>query len=127
MDTQLQYLIEEARRTMRTAAGQPLSPEDIEQVRREAEVKKLEDFVVATLGFRILLPLKATWSWTDKGAAARFKVNDRVFQLRRDGGGKQYSLFAMLESGERELIRLSASDPLFASRILVAMGDSSHV
>jgi len=67
-------------------------------------------------------PLKAKAVWTEKGAVGRFTADNHIFHLRRNSDS--YTLFAVQETGERELVRLNQADPQFTNRILVAIGDS---
>ena len=69
-----------------------------------------------------MLPLKFNVIWSEKGATGQMKVDDYTFNLHKDR--ESYRLFLIEEHGERELSQLDGSDPNFANRVLVAIGDT---
>jgi hypothetical protein len=125
MKTELEELIREARRKLRLASDIPLSAEERLEEHRTAEVDSMMKFLVDHIGFRLMFALKAQAVWTDKGAAAELTGNNQIFHLRKHGSQNEYGLFAVGKHGEREVAKLEGSDPLFESRILVAIGDTS--
>jgi hypothetical protein len=70
---------------------------------------------------KVINVLKATVIWTLKGAALEMRTDDHVFHLRQDKDA--YALFAIEDQAERELLRIDGKDPIFANRVLVAIGD----
>jgi len=122
MEPELHELITQARRELRRTAGLPLSPEEQAEERRVAEMDELNRFLFDTLRLRLMFPLKAKVIWSGSGAAGQLTVDGATFHLRKD---KIWCwLFGVEEDKERELIRIESSDPHFANRLLVAIGDS---
>jgi hypothetical protein len=121
MNEDLQKLITEARRELRRASGISLSPEENEEERRKAEIEEFDRFAYRTFGYRLMLPLKFHVVWNEKGAIGQMSVNGHIFNLRKHG--ENYHLLLIGEHGERELSQLEGSDPNFANRVLVAIGD----
>ena len=123
MDADLRELIRDAKRELRKSSGLPLTAEEQAEERRITEMQELENFLFDKLRVRLLLPLKGKFLWTEKGAAAQFMVGDAVFYLRRDRN--LYRLYVVENGEERELAQLDSSDPQFANRFLVAIGEAS--
>jgi len=122
MNEELQKLVGEARRELRRASGTPLTPEESDEERRTAEIEEFDRFAYRTFGYRRMLPLKFNVIWSEKGATGQMKVDDYTFNLHKDR--ESYRLFLIEEHGERELSQLDGSDPNFANRVLVAIGDT---
>jgi hypothetical protein len=122
MSPELRELIQEARRGLRKASGLPMSPEDLAEERRKAEIDELEKFIYTTFRPRLMLPLKAKVVWSGSDAAAQLTVDSATFHLRKNKN--DYALLAIEENGQRELTRIEGSDPQFANRVLVAIGDA---
>jgi hypothetical protein len=121
MNEELQKLIVEAKRELRRASGIPLTPEENDDERRTAEIEEFNRFAYRTFGYCRMLPLKFLVIWDEKNAIGQMSVDDRTFNLRRDG--EKFSLFLVQPHGERELSRLESADPNFANRVLTAIGD----
>ncbi len=123
MKDELVELIQDARRTLRLASGIPLNPKEQAEDRRLKETKEMEMFVYEAFRFKVIYALKATVIWTSKGAALEMRADEQVFYLRKDKDA--YALFAIDDQGrlERELLRIEGKDAIFASRVLVAIGD----
>jgi len=121
MNAAVQKLIDEARREVRRASGLPLNSDELNEERRKTEMDELTKFVVKSLDYRLMFPLEVKFIWTDRGATAQMRVDDQLFHLCRLEN--RYGVFAIDGHGERQLVMLEPSDPLFASRVLVALGD----
>ena len=123
MKRDIQDLIREARKELRLAAGLLLSPEEIAEEIRNKEIEEMEKFILSAFGLKYLFPLGATVLWTDRGVAAELNADSRTFHLRKGLDSGRYILFFIQPSGESELLNLEAEDPLFACRVMVAIGD----
>jgi hypothetical protein len=123
VNLELLELMESARRRVRKASGTPLSSEEITAEQSRLAVEAMHAAMVETLGYKLMLLLKAESLWTENGAAMRFRADEQYFLFRKSQQGDQYILFLVHEEDERELLRVDASDPLFTDRILVAIGD----
>jgi hypothetical protein len=123
MKPELRALIEQARRELRRTSGLSLSPEEQAEERRLTEIDELEKFLYNTFRPRLMFPLKAKVVWSQGGAAGQLTVDGATFHLRKEDENC-YGLFVIEEQEERELIKTESSDPQFANRVLVAIGDS---
>jgi hypothetical protein len=121
MKDDLRELIQDARRAVRLASGVPLNPDEQAEERRLKETKEMNLFAYETFGFKLMDALKSTIIWTAKGATVEMRADEHVFHLRKDKGA--YALFAIEDQAERELLRIDGKDPIFANRVLVAIGD----
>jgi YesN/AraC family two-component response regulator len=115
--------IQSARQRVRKASAIPLSREETTAEQRRLAVEAMHAAMVETLGYKLMLQLKAESLWTENGAAMRFRVDEQYFLLRKSQQVDQYILFLMREEDEQELLRVDASDPLFTDRILMSIGD----
>lgn len=122
MNDKLPEIIREARRALRRASGVPPTPNEQFEERRKAELEAMEMFVYDKFRIQVGLALGASVVWTEDGVAAKFSVNEKTFFLRKDK--KDYRLTASETLGERDLLQLSATDPQFCNRVLVAIGDA---
>jgi hypothetical protein len=122
MNEDLKKLIQEANRELRQASGIPLTQEENDEVYRTAEIGEFDRFAYRTFGYRRMLPLKFNVVWDEKSAIGQMSVDDRTFNLRREG--EDFRLFLVELQRERELLQLESSDQNFASRVLVAIGDT---
>ena len=120
---ELNELIAKARIDLRKQAGL-LSTEEQEQERRKAEIEALEMEVLPKLGVRAHLELLASAEWTSHGAAIILKAAGETFHLRK-ADSNTYQLQHIDGHQEAEIARVKASDPHFASRVLVAIGDAT--
>jgi hypothetical protein len=84
----------------------------------------LNKVILYRIVIRLLFPLEGEVIWTEKGPAAILKAESCIFHLRKEGDSDSYLLFIIEGNGEREIARIEASDPYFASRVLVAIGDA---
>jgi hypothetical protein len=121
MNDKLPEIIREARRALRRASGIPPTPDEQFEERRKAELETMERFVYDKFSIQAGFALGASVFWTEDGVAAKFFVHEKTFFLRKDKN--EYRLTASETFGERELLRLSATDPQFCNRVLVAIGD----
>jgi hypothetical protein len=124
--------IELARRELKKVSGTPLTPEELEQQRREEAVATLEDFAYRLgMDCRMALYTQAVWV---RGAAIEIRVSSSVqertpetnFYLR-PCGADEFQLFKEVPNGEpSELLLATAQrkDPQFANRVLVVIGDA---
>jgi hypothetical protein len=122
MNDKLSELIREARRELRRSSGIPPTPDEQLEERRKAELETMEMFVYEKIGVNGLFELSASTVWTEDGAVAQFTVNEKTFFLRKDK--EDYRLTASETLGERELLRLNATDPQFGNIVLAAIGDT---
>ena len=118
MTVELPDLIKEARRELRRASGIPFTSEEQAEERRRTEIEQMMKLLVESLGYRIMLPLRLEVIWTDKGATAQMTVDAHRFHLYKDR-----DCFCLCD-GEREIVTIKDQDPHFASRVLVAIGDT---
>jgi hypothetical protein len=121
MKDDLRELIQDARRAVRLASGTPLSPDEQAEEHRLKETADMNLFVYEAFRFKVMNALKATVIWTPSGAALEMQADEHLFHLRKDNG--TYALLAIEHRGERELLRIDGKDPIFANRVLVAIGD----
>jgi hypothetical protein len=121
MEEDLKDLIKESRRKLGWASGVPQTAEEQKDVRRKAEIEKLELFLSKVLGFRISLALPFKVIWTDHGATAQMTLDGHRFHLFKDHD--EFYFLSDLAEEERELLRMRGSDPNFADRVLVAIDD----
>ena len=124
MKSELQELIRNARKELRKASGLPLTSEEQNENLRNTAVAELEKFTLSHLGVQVLIELRGKVIWTKKGPAAILKAENHIFHLRKEGDGDSYALFIIEGEVEREIARIEARDPCFASRILVAIGEA---
>lgn len=122
MSQNIRELIREARSEMRRASGLPLTAEEQSEESRRTLMNEMNKFIVESLGFRLMFPLKSDVIWTNKGAAAQLTVEGRIFHIRKDGD--QYGLFSIEEHQEQEIVKMEGSDPQFANRVLIAIGET---
>jgi hypothetical protein len=120
--SEIRELIQEAKREIRRASGVPLTEEDQIEERRLNEMKEMNQFIFDVFRIRLMGPLKAIVIWTGTEAATELTVERKVFHIRKKKNC--YALFAIEEHGDRLLVEIEASDPLFASRVLVHIGES---
>lgn len=121
MEGRLLDLIQEARVEVRRVSRVTLTSAERAEQNRAAQMRAMDDFAYETFRPHLLLPLKSEVVWTGSEAATQFKVDGRVFQLRKAGDG--YRLVLIGEPNDCELLRLDKSDAQFANRVLVAIGD----
>ena len=122
MNEELKRLIQEAKRELRQASGIPLTQEENDEERRTAEIGEFDRFAYRAFGYRRMLPLKFNVIWDGMRAIGQMRVDDRTFNLRRER--EDFRLFLVEPHRERELLQLESSDQNFASRVLVAVGDT---
>jgi hypothetical protein len=120
--------IQTARRELRIATGEPLTPEQLEQERQRAEVKKIEDLAYRLgMSFKLSLYPQAVWS---RGAAAiEMKIDEGLFYLRPDGEQMRFVRAIGSDDNYEEtlILTLEQKDPQFVNRLLVALGDALAV
>jgi hypothetical protein len=109
--------VEQARRELRWSAG-GMTEEEKEDQRRKMEVKEMKLFMNSfglqrehALGYP-----KAIWS--DNRAAIEFKIKGQVFRLYPSGDDLR-----LQTSDGKPLTDIRKTDPNFASRVIVALGD----
>jgi len=124
MKPELQELIRDARKELSKASGLPLTSEEQNEDLRNTAVAELDKFLLSHLGVRVLFELEGKAIWTKKALAAILKAENHTFHLRKEGDGDSYALFIIEGEVEREIALTEASDPCFASRILVAIGET---
>jgi hypothetical protein len=109
--------VEEARRELRWAAG-GMTEEEKEDQRRIAEVKEMKLFMnsFGLLREHALCYPKAIWS--EDRAAIEFKIKGQVFRLYPSGDDLRLQTF-----DGKPLTEIRKTDPYFASRVIVAVGD----
>jgi hypothetical protein len=122
MNEEMQKLIQEAQRELRRASGLPLSPEEIEEERRTAEIEEFDRFAYSAFGYRLMLPLKFQVVWNETRAIGQMRVDSHTFNLRREGGS--YHLSIIETAGERELLQIDGTDSHFANRVLATIGNT---
>jgi hypothetical protein len=123
MEQDLQELIRDARKKVLKASGIPLTEEDENEERRKAALEKLQGFMLRQLGINAAMLLNVKAVWTEKGPTVNLDTEGHVFRVRQDDGNG-YILLVLDSGGEREIARIEASDPIFASRVLVAIDDA---
>jgi hypothetical protein len=124
MKAELQELIRDARKELRKASGLPLTPEEHFEDSRKAALEDMQIFMLRNLGVNLSMLLAGRAEWTDKGPAVILNTGVHVFHLRKKEGNGSCFLFIVGGDGEREIARLEASDPIFSSRVLVAIDDA---
>jgi hypothetical protein len=124
MKAALQELIRYARKELRKASGLPLTPEEHFEDSRKAALEDMQIFMLRNLGVNLSMLLAGRAEWTDKGPAVILNTGVHVFHLRKKEGNGSCFLFIVGGDGEREIARLEASDPIFSSRVLVAIDDA---
>jgi hypothetical protein len=123
MNHDFEELVRVARRALRRAAGQPITPEEEAEERRKKEIEALELYIHRRLQIEGVMRLNATVVWGNEGTFVRMNVGDSMFHLRKDA--RAYVLYAV-KDGERELIRIEGTHPHFGSVLIVAVADSLH-
>lgn len=124
MEQDLQELIRDARKQLRKASGVPLTEEEETEDLRKAALDKLEGFVLRSLGFNLAMLLSVKGVWTEKGPAVTLDAKGRDFHLRKGADNGTYLLLIVDSDKEREIARIDASDPIFSSRVLVAIDNA---
>jgi hypothetical protein len=119
----LQELIRNARKELRKSSGLPLSAEEQNEDARKAALKDLRLFVVSRLGVQVPDSLCGKVDWTDNGPALIMQASGCVFHLRKAGDSELIYRLYLIGDGEREIEEIQADGPLFASRVLAAIGD----
>ena len=71
-----------------------------------------------------LVSLQMEICWIAGGPVAILQAEDTIFHLRKSGKNGSYLLSTIEAESEREVCRIEASDPQFANRILVAIGEA---
>jgi hypothetical protein len=125
MKAELQKLIREAEKELRRASGQPLTSEEQAEDIQSAAIAELQNFVLPPLGVKRGIALQVSVQWTDGGAVAKLTADNDTFLLRRDRSNNRYILSIRKKERESELARIDCSDPLFGSRVLVAIGEAA--
>jgi len=118
--SELQDMIADAREEL-ARASRPLTPEEQDEERHKVETDKLQGFLLRRLLVAVPVALGMEVAWISGGPAAILKYEDQTFHLRK-AGDDDCVLFLIEGQGETEIARIKAEDPLFASRLLVAIG-----
>jgi hypothetical protein len=119
MTDSLVEAVEQARRDLRWATG-GMTEEEKEEQRRTTEVKEMKLFVSSTFGLlreHALFYPKVIWH--DNQAAVEFKIQGQVFRLCPSGEDLR-----LQGSDGKALTAIQKTDPNFASRVIVALGDA---
>jgi hypothetical protein len=122
MDAEIQALLKEAQQEVKRAAGIPLSPEEEIADLQQKEMDKMESFVLRALGVARTVALSPRIVWGEEGPETRMNVDSQVFWLRKRGNN--YVLFAVKTEADAEIASIEASDPIWGSRVMVAIGNA---
>jgi hypothetical protein len=87
----------------------------------------LQSFVLRALGVKRGIAFQVRVQWADGGAVAKLTADNDTFLLRRDRSENRYILSIREKEREREWARIDGSDPLFGSRVLIAIGEAASV
>lgn len=118
MTDPLVEVVEQARRELRWATG-GMTEEEKEEQRRTTEVKEMKLFVSSTFGLQrehALFYPKVIWH--DNQAAIEFKIKGQVLRLCPSGENLRLQAY-----DGKALTAIRKTDPNFASRVIVALGD----
>jgi hypothetical protein len=123
VDAQLKDILTEARIKVQQADGLPLSAEDQAMLAEQAAVRELQDaWYTRFMGKRLLgFSNRSRPRYDAQGAFIQITIDDKQFQLRRDG-----SLWNMTEengSEPRQIVSIEDSDPLFCERVIAAVSE----
>jgi len=124
MKPDIEALIRDARKELRKASGLPLTPEEQDEEFRSAAITELEKFMFTVFGVKRMMAFGVKFAWIEQGAAAQLNADDKAFRLRKDGKNDSYILSIVEIDREREVARIKGSDPHFANRVLVTIGDA---
>ena len=126
MEQDLQELIRDARKELRKASGVPLTEDEESEDRRKAALDKLEGFILLKLGVRLTILLNVKVVWSEKGPAVTLDADGHAFHVRKGNDNRSYLLLSVDGDKEREIATIEASDPIFASRVLMAIDEAVY-
>jgi hypothetical protein len=125
MKQELIERIEKARKELRLASGERLTPEELGQERRRKALEELEDFCYR-LGMDAGMAIFPRPVWSKGMAACGITIDDRTFYLRPVG--ENFRVLQSAADGEETLLMtIKAGDPHFLNRLLVNLGEALHV